>query len=328
MSLIAKVIYKVLSISKRIDKMIHKNAATPEPLEDLPPKDLPSQDLPPKDLPPQYECIDSHPICKAASLAKFASFAPLKAIDVLSNAKDSQEGVMIDTIDAFESAMKWAFTELQNTNVSSDSVKVALLVATEVAALASIRGLAISEYADNLCMNGPHGRVDHMKTWLNTKDSARSAGMDAGMAVPSDARQLDDVSTPRSEMDAILSRVALNASTVVVLGIVLGHVTQSRMMMAMVDALDSGIRAGMESGVPFNHSLAVFRTALSAAVTAGRSYIMLMSPRRLRFQPDTKIWKSEATNEAIETGIRAGIYGTLGTEYIHQPHQTEPPAYQ
>ncbi|KAJ8132078.1 hypothetical protein O1611_g1546 [Lasiodiplodia mahajangana] len=78
-------------------------------------------------------------------------------------------------------------------------------------------------------------------------------------------------------------------------------------MIGTADALDRSIGARINSGAPFNTSVAVFDAALTAALTASRSGITLPSlapgGSSCRSKPT---WATEAQTEAVEARVRAG----------------------
>ncbi|GAW16224.1 hypothetical protein ANO14919_056470 [Xylariales sp. No.14919] len=83
-------------------------------------------------------------------------------------------------------------------------------------------------------------------------------------------------------------------------------VAPSQTIIRIVDALHIGLRTGLDSGDPFNHSMAALRAALTAVLIASRSAI------RLQFQPpgdsqsQSRQCIAEAESEATEAGVRAG----------------------
>ncbi|KAI0410862.1 hypothetical protein F5X98DRAFT_384637, partial [Xylaria grammica] len=139
-----------------------------------------------------------------------------------------------------------------------------------------------------------------------TQDEAILSGVDAAReTIPSPCQQ-DTRPIPHSEMDDVLRRISWTAATTVVQHIFCEDVAPSQTIIRTVDALRIGLRTGLDSGDPFNHSMAALSAALTAVLTASHPAI------RLQFQPpgdsqsQSRQCIAEAEREATEAGVRAG----------------------
>ncbi|KAI1126024.1 hypothetical protein F5Y10DRAFT_267468 [Nemania abortiva] len=288
------------SVLRRIRRVIRKRPSVPYGAPEL-------LDAPP----PRYESVDPNPICTVADFSRFASLASILTCAVLHKARSSRQAIMFSTIDVFEVTMEDAFIGLGSTGVAFDSAKRALLMIAMTTSLATLRCCALIVGLSNPCVS-IHEKLVDLDTWFDGKDTAILAGIDAGRATLSNLGHLDvGHIIPPSEMDVVLGRVAWKAATTAVQGISLETGTQSNTITGIADALDISIRAGIDSGVPFNNSMAVLRVALAATLAATRSGIALLSqvsdPSSFRFNtPWMEESIAEAEKKAIEAGVRAG----------------------
>ncbi|KAI0539426.1 hypothetical protein GGR58DRAFT_500282 [Xylaria digitata] len=147
---------------------------------------------------------------------------------------------------------------------------------------------------------------------MDAQDDAILVGIKAGRAAISGIGQLRMEPIPDSEMENVLHLAARKSTTVTVQGIVFENDTRSGLMRSVVNALDMGIWAGIDAGVPYNNSVAVLRAALTAALTTSRLGIALLSQTPGSSWGRSKPWMAEAENKAIRAGVRAGKVEEVG----------------
>ncbi|KAI0408933.1 hypothetical protein F4802DRAFT_547043 [Xylaria palmicola] len=267
-----------------------------EPLEGSPPPYEPPAFL--EDSPPPYERIDSNPVCTEGDIMWFVYLPFIKTGVEICRAKGSREAVMSRTIRAFEVGMETAFAELRRYNLAFDFAKCALLMAAMTVSLARVRSFA-------LFIDSSNTSRDREKTFdivSYCREEIIFAGVDAGTAAIYSMCQMGIDPIPYSEIDVVLRRVARKAATMAVQG-AFKNTTRRREISGVVDTLDVAIRAGVDFGVPYNNSVAVFKAALTAALTASRSHVALLSHGSGR---RSKRWMIKTENEATEAGVRAG----------------------
>ncbi|KAI0814641.1 hypothetical protein GGR55DRAFT_440892 [Xylaria sp. FL0064] len=297
----------MLSILKRIHRVIRRVRRKPLAAPYSPPPPYESPEVLEGSSPP-YERIDSHPICTEGGFWQYASTATLAAFMDAHKAKGSQEAIMSGTVSAFELAMREAFNWVNRKIIylAFDSTECGLLMAAMAASLASLRGYALSWGSHNSDFEDVNSRKVLWDVTDEVQADAKLAGMDAGRKAISSACQLGIGPIPHSAVDVVLRRVASKAVTTVVQGICFEDATRCSTIIGTVDALDIGIRAAIDSGTPFKHTVAVLATALTAALTASRSGIASLSQAPGNSWCRSKARMAEAENEAVEAGVRAG----------------------
>lgn len=128
-------------------------------------------------------------------------------------------------------------------------------------------------------------------------------GMDAGRAAISSLWHLEIGPIPHSETDVFLRRVAWTGAATSVQGIFF----EDDIMTGVINALDVGVRAGIDSEVPFNICVDVLKAALTAALITSCSGIALRSRAPKDSWCRSKLpWMAEVEGEAIKAGIRSG----------------------
>ncbi|KAI0538844.1 hypothetical protein GGR58DRAFT_500818 [Xylaria digitata] len=211
---------------------------------------------------------------------------------------------MSGTLDAFEITIEEAATALFN--VAFDGAKYACLVAAITASLASLRGQAITDSILEVCPVTVRDGQKVYDFYYDTQDEAILSGVDAARETISSLCQQDTRPIPHSEMDDVLRHIAWTAATTVVQHIFYEDVTRSQTIIRIVDALRIGLRTGLDSGDPFNHSMAALSAALTAVLTASRSAIRLQSQPPGDSQSQSRPCIAEAESEATKAGVRAG----------------------
>lgn len=132
-------------------------------------------------------------------------------------------------------------------------------------------------------------------------------GMDAGRAAISSLWHLEIGPIPHSETDVFLRRVAWTGAATSVQGIFFENATRGRITTGVINALDVGVRAGIDSEFPFNISVDVLKATLAAALTTSHSGIALRSRAPKDSWCRSKLpWMAEVEGEAIKAGIRSG----------------------
>ncbi|KAI0117843.1 hypothetical protein GGR51DRAFT_555127 [Nemania sp. FL0031] len=278
MSPITRCISSISSALKRIHGVARKDQTLPE------------------DSPPPYESIDFNPIVRPPEFRYIGQTAAFKgALEALKcRKKCSREALMSGIISAFEVAMEKAITQIGS--FASDSAKCAALIAATTASLAGIRGYGL------IVLDS----TDIVDNFLDVVDDATLDGMDAGRAALSGAYQQDVGPISHAEMDLVLRRVAWKATTTAFRDVFFEDAATSCIIIGIADALGASIRAGIDSGVPFNHSAAVTKAAITAAIAASRSAIKISPSTSGDAWCRARQWIVEAEKKAIKVGVKAG----------------------
>ncbi|KAI0160474.1 hypothetical protein GGR57DRAFT_384652 [Xylariaceae sp. FL1272] len=224
---------------------------------------------------------------------------------------------MSSTVEAFEATMQEQYANLRGVNGTFDSARCVLLIAAMTASLAHLRGCAVIDATSPEYFRSVEETHASFDALLKERHYAWLAGQKAGKAALSRVRQLNIELVQKSEIDAVLRHACCKAALATFENLRFEDIRPSITTIGTVDALDMGIRTGIEFEAPFDGSVAVFKAALAPTIAVCRFQATLISQHS--HYMCRNLFENRVNSEmeaAIEAGILIGLTELSPSHYI------------